>query len=298
MTILITGATGLVGSALSSRLQLARSDIVTTSRSPVVAPGHLVADLSVRDETLAVLAHARPDVVAHLAGGSHLDPQDLYVANVVSTVNLIETAAAIGLRPRFVIAGSAAEYGSPGTGLIDSRTSLQPQSDYGRAKAAQTTIALELARRFGLEASILRPFNIYSHTSVPAGALRDIGQQLLDQHGPRRRIECGRLDIVRDYVSLDLVTEAFERSIDTQPIRPVLNICSGSGVPLGEIVTAMARELRVEIEFQPVDRLVALPAAQTVVGDPSDLTTFLGPRPAPSPDAIARATLQALSPGH
>lgn len=298
MTVLITGATGLLGSALSSRLRLARSDVVTASRSPVAAPGHLVADLSLRDEALAVLEHARPDVVAHLAGGSHLDPPDLYVANVVSTVNLIETAAAIGLRPRFVIAGSAAEYGSPGTGLIDAQTSLQPQSDYGRAKAAQTTIALELARRYGSTASILRPFNIYSRTTVPAGALRDIGQQLLAQQGRRRRIECGRLDIVRDYVSLDLVTEAFERSIEEQPVGPVLNICSGSGVTLGDIVNAMALELGVEIDFHPVDRLVALPAAPTVVGDPSELTALLGPRPAPSADDIARSTLRALSSGH
>jgi nucleoside-diphosphate-sugar epimerase len=294
MTVLITGATGLVGTALAARLG-SRDDLLTTSRRPANAPAHLVADLSVRDEAASVLSRARPEVVVHLAGGSRLAPAEMFVANVVSTINLLEAAAALDLRTRFVIAGSAAEYGSPDVGIIDSHTSLQPRSDYGRAKAAQTIIALELGRRLGLETSILRPFNIYSDSSVPPGAIRDIGRQLLEQDGPRRRIACGRLDIVRDYVSLDVVTDAFARAIETPPSGPVLNVCSGSGVPLGAIVTAMAAELDVQIDYHPVDRLVSLPAATSVVGDPSDLTSFLGRREAPSPAEIAHSTLRALS---
>src|SRR5262249_39668229 len=83
MRLLITGASGLLGSALVPGLRDRGHAVVPCARSS----GDIVADLSDRAAAAAAVERSRPDVVVNLAAKTNVDhcerdPQAAYLANV------------------------------------------------------------------------------------------------------------------------------------------------------------------------------------------------------------------------
>lgn len=276
MTILVTGATGLLGRRILPTLESSGATVHTTSTSPLQRRHHHhhVVDLTDPGATAKLMDEVRPDVVIHLAGGNPPNRDALYLGNVLTTVNLFQAVETLGFRPYMVVAGSAAEYGETDAEAIDESTPLHPVSEYGRAKAAQTRLARAMAVRAGIRLTVVRPFNIVAPDSS-TGAVSNIRDQLLAQSGPHRRVRCGRLDVIRDYVSIDIVAEAFARLAERPSDFETVDVCSGIGIRLGDIAEAMATQLGVtmEVEFDP--ELVALPAAHRVVGNATRLRALL-----------------------
>ena len=94
-TVLVTGATGLLGAALVPALQTAG---FTVLRHGWQAAADVHADLTRRDDTLALLKRVRPDVIVHLAAltdvdACEADPQRAYLLNLQSVVHLAEWIA-------------------------------------------------------------------------------------------------------------------------------------------------------------------------------------------------------------
>ena len=147
--IVVSGATGFIGSHLQARL-LARAERVTAllrpgRRPPVLKPGieRHSADLTRAEDWLAVLADA--DAVLHLAGSVRgAAPEDFAAANV-------DAAAALG-------AAVATLNRQPAVLLLSSLAASQPQlSDYAASKH-QGEQALAAA---GIACTVLRPPAVY-----------------------------------------------------------------------------------------------------------------------------------------
>jgi nucleoside-diphosphate-sugar epimerase len=187
-----------------------------------------------------------------------------------------------------VVLGSAAEYGG-GDGPLGESAELRPLNDYGRAKAAQTTLARAIAERHSLALTILRPFNLVSPRLSPASALGNLRDQVRAQKGGRRRVRCGRLDVVRDYVPASAVAEALARLV-AAPAPGVFNVCSGTGIELAAIVEAVGRRLGIELAVEADPALAALAAPPRAIGDPAALRAALGLAIESTPQSVA-ATL-------
>jgi GDP-4-dehydro-6-deoxy-D-mannose reductase len=289
--LLVTGASGLVGRAVLRALEREPWQVVPTSRSPSGLPEHRSCDLS--DPALAreLLAEVRPDVVVHLAGGTAATPGELYRNNVLATVHLLEAAARLGAPPYCLVFGSAAEYGDASEEPIAESAPLRPVTDYGRAKAAQTTLAAWLGRARGMPLTVLRPFNLVTHELPATTALGNLRRQLLAGSGAARTIECGRLDIVRDFIPLATVEEAIRRLLEAPAPERTLNLCSGVGIAVGAILDAMAEQLGVTLRVVERPELAAIPAAPQVVGDPTALRATLGLTVTPTPGSLAELLL-------
>jgi nucleoside-diphosphate-sugar epimerase len=284
--VLVTGAAGLIGAVVADALRFGGHQTFTTSRRSLDTVGHHVADLTSPADAAAVLNAVEPGAIIHLAGGVSGGRHDLYRANVLTTVRLLEAVARLAPEAHTVVVGSAAEYGDGDRDDIDEDTSLRPVSDYGRAKVAATSLAETLAGDHDLSLTIARPFNIVSRRLPVSTALGNLRAQLLQQSGRQRIVRCGRLDVVRDFVPVDFVAEALHR-LATDRISGTYNICSGVGIPLGSVLDAMAAMLdtEVQIEFEP--ELVALPAADRAVGSPAKLAA-LGLTTQPTAASLAR----------
>src|ERR1051325_3143524 len=127
------------------------------------------------DRDVAVLySAARPDVVIHLAGISHVPdaegaPIKAYEVNVVGAVRLLWAAAAArktgGSDPLMLVIGSGTQYGDhPAAAMPLKETAEQrPLSAYAATKAAQEVAVLHLARTTGLRVICTRSF---SHSGV------------------------------------------------------------------------------------------------------------------------------------
>jgi nucleoside-diphosphate-sugar epimerase len=189
-----------------------------------------------------------------------------------------------------VLIGSAAEYGVDGDRVTE-ETSTSPVSDYGRAKDVQTTCA----RRFhegGAEVLVLRPFNVVAPDLPTSNALGNLRSQVLAAGAaPSVVVRCGRLDVVRDFVTADFVAAAVAACLDRWPKVPVLNVASGIGIGLGDVFDAVGAALGMHLEFRPDPELSGIAAPGVLTGDPGALEAATGLLCALDPRQVAAELL-------
>ena len=114
--ILVTGASGRIGTVTVPRLRKLGAHVTTLSIQDGPGPEAdrvLIGDTKSQEDVARALEGA--DLVVHLAALAHRDiapPYDVYTTNVVSTFNVLAQAGAAGIG-RAVVAGSINAYGLP-----------------------------------------------------------------------------------------------------------------------------------------------------------------------------------------
>jgi len=264
--VLVTGASGLLGRAI-----VARAD----SRTAVVAVARrkgpwIRADIGRPGELGSVLDKFQPRVVIHAAGGTRGTQAELDRVNVGLLHVVLEESQRRNLP--VITLGSAAEYGDPGSASPlreDDRPC--PVTAYGRSKieASRRVVA---RREAGEDVTVARLFNVVS-ASIPSrqvvgelvGAVRAL---------PKRGgvVSIGNADVVRDFVALDFAADAVVALALARRREPIVNVCSGEGVRLGDFVAALARHRGVDAVIESRGE----PAIMAVVGDPSRLRSTTG----------------------
>lgn len=160
--ILITGASGFIGTHLCRRLLNYGAEIHAISREKHYSQKNEFrwwkGDLAETAKVKEILTIIKPDCIFHLAShvaGSRDLPLVLptFRSNLMSTVNLLTAAAAIGCR-RFVLTGSMEE---PLPGSIQSI----PCSPYAAAKWASSGYARMFHTLYQFPVVILRVFMVY-----------------------------------------------------------------------------------------------------------------------------------------
>lgn len=107
MKVLVAGATGLAGSAISQRLSVSGAEVIEVNRS--------VVDLTNRVETFDFLLDSRPDVVIDAAakvggiGANDTYPVDFLSINLQIQVNLLDASHKAGV-DRLIFLGSSCIY--------------------------------------------------------------------------------------------------------------------------------------------------------------------------------------------
>ena len=162
MKVLLTGAAGRVGSSALPRLLEAGHAVTAFDlRAPSLHVPGLEAVVGSLEDADAVRAAARGvDVVLHLGSLMSWRPSDagrLFAVNVAGTRNVLDAAAAAGVR-RFVFASSGEVYpeGRPQFLPITEDHPCLPASDYGMTKLLGEELVRFHARKFGLDCVILR----------------------------------------------------------------------------------------------------------------------------------------------
>ncbi|MDP1619856.1 MAG: NAD-dependent epimerase/dehydratase family protein [bacterium] len=180
MKILVTGASGFVGSALCARLASQGMHVVGAVRSlperPLPSVNYsIVSDLSATTDWRAALAGV--DGVIHCAARVHVmretatDPLAVFrAANVAGSAQLARQAATAGVK-RLVFVSSIKVNGEE-TSHIPPLTTRErggfreddpaaPQDPYGVTKWEAEQLLTEIAQQTGLEISIVRPPLVY-----------------------------------------------------------------------------------------------------------------------------------------
>ena len=163
MKLLVTGATGFLGSTLVPLLTGAGHEVRALVRSGAEVPGCEVAKGDVRDLESVRRALEGREGVYHLAGLVSRDPADarkLYELHVDGTRHLLEEAERAGVR-RVVLASSSGTIGVSRTRRIATEKDDYPIETVGRwpyylSKIYEEKLALEHARR-GLDLIVLNP---------------------------------------------------------------------------------------------------------------------------------------------
>ncbi len=167
--ILITGATGFVGSALCTLLE--KSPHVFTAM--VRTGGNFDVDCSVvhcdlSEETDYDTLLSNVDVVIHLAGRAHVlnetesDPYEAFAAiNVHATRQLVSAAARLGVE-RFIYMSTTKVCGETTSAKpFNERTPINPADDYAKTKALAESVIQEVCESSAMEYVIIRPPLVY-----------------------------------------------------------------------------------------------------------------------------------------
>lgn len=264
--VLVTGASGLLGGAIVARAAL-RTTVVGVSRRD--GPW-LRADVGSPHELASVLDEVQPGVVVHAAGCTRGTPAELEDGNVGLLETVLDEAARRELP--VVVLGSAAEYGDPGSARpLGEDDTPCPVSPYGRSKldASRGVVA---RRRRGEPVTVARLFTLVG-PGIPSdqvvGELSEKVQALPERGGV---VSVGNADVVRDVVTVDFAADAVLALARARPPDPIINVCSGAGIRLGDFVAALARHRGVDATVESRGE----PAIMTVVGDPSRLRSATG----------------------
>ncbi|MDC1322467.1 NAD-dependent epimerase/dehydratase family protein [Pseudomonadales bacterium] len=168
--ILVTGANGFVGEALSRELHTSGYDILCSvrDRSRTVAVGKQIIVDSLDSHTQWRQALKGCSTVIHLAGRAHVlndnvtDPLATFRAiNTSGTLNLAEQAAASGVS-RFIFLSSIGVNGGETAGLpFNTYDAPHPHSAYAISKLEAEIGLLEIAKRTNLDVVIIRSPAIY-----------------------------------------------------------------------------------------------------------------------------------------
>ena len=281
MRILITGASGFLGSHLVGRLAAEGHEIVVLP-SPRFRPERLGG---ARFEVAGRAADARAELVYHLAGTpleSSIPDAEHARAIVGGAARLIDELRAFPPR-RVVVAGSAAEYGSGHGWTEEDAPEARPDTMFGRLKQA----AWQLIRDSRLEAVELRLFTPFGEGEaerrlVPSAIAAALAGR------PLRLRSTGRQ--TRDYCYVGDVTEALVEA-GRRSIEPgtVINVSTGVARRVGDaarrIVALAGGGVQVETGTEEPASL------RQLSGNPERARRLLGWTPRTSFDEGVRRTI-------
>lgn len=170
-TVLITGASGFLGSTLAHRLAAEGAQVKALTRSPDKAtllhnsPSIEPVQGDITDAK-GINALARGcEYVFHVAV-NYGSWDEQHQVNVGGTRVVAQAAAEAGVK-RLIAVSSIAVYGYARVGLLSEASPLTPtpHEQYSMTKAKSETIVREIARRHHLSYSIIRPGMIYGPRS-------------------------------------------------------------------------------------------------------------------------------------
>lgn len=217
MNILITGATGLVGRAIMTRLRHDGHLLSGTCREPRPRSDSLplLATGEIGPKTIWSQALAGADVVVHLAARVHVmgeRTRDALVAarrvNLEGSSALAKQAAAAGVK-RLIFTSTLKVHGeTSATKPFVETDAPAPTDAYAISKWEAEQELSEIAAHTGLELIILRPPLVYG-PGVKANFLA-----LLDACAKERRLPLGRIDNRRSLIYAGNLADIVAKCID------------------------------------------------------------------------------------
>jgi nucleoside-diphosphate-sugar epimerase len=288
--VLVTGASGFIGSHLCRRLADAGAEVHGASRRAPATTSPSIrwwqADLAEPVPVRKLVKDVRPDVIFHCAGAAvglrdleQVEP--MMRGHLLSTVNVMVAAAESGCR-RVILAGSLEE---PAPGVPES----PPSSPYAAAKFAATAYARMFRDLYGLEVAILRVFMLYGPGQRELWKLIPfVITSLLRGESPA--LGSGQRQI--DWVYVDDAVEAFIAAamVDSCPAC-ILDVGSGATIAVRELVERLAPMVRPDAR-PGFDAIKDRPFEQVRVANTGPTRELLGWTPSVGLDDGLRRTVE------
>jgi UDP-glucose 4-epimerase len=224
-TVLVTGASGFIGRPLGERLEQAGCTVVR----------HSYAD---GDIASCELPGKGVSHVYHLAARTFVPdswsaPLPFYATNVLGTVNVAEFCRRHGATLTVL---SSYVYGRPRFLPITEEHPLAAFNPYGHTKLLVEEVCRFYAQQFGIQATIIRPVNVYGPGQSGNFLIPTLLRQVLDPLAREVSIADDRPK--RDYLFLDDLIDLMLHTMNPQGCD-AYNAGSGSSVSPRELAELM-----------------------------------------------------------
>lgn len=247
--VLVTGATGFIGSHLVRRLVADGAEVhALTSTVSSVFPTRLAdlrsqivlheANLTDRGAIDVLAERVRPRYVFHLGAYTHVGKSwervdECIQANIQGTVNLLQ--ALDGDYDRFVYTGTSEIYGDIDVPFRED-ANVHPISPYSVSKYAGERYCQMFHQAYGWPIVMLRPFNAYGPAQTPDRVIPEIIVRAL--RGEPLRMTEGRQ--TREFNFVEDLADGFVRAGTTPGIDGELfNLGNGEEVSMRDLATTI-----------------------------------------------------------
>jgi len=247
--ILVTGATGFIGSHLTELCVKKGFDVVAFDRYNPNNHWGWLEESKYKDDIDVILGDVRDydsvskamegcDVVFHLAAligipYSYVSPLAYIRTNVEGTYNILEAAKYLGLE-KVLVTSTSETYGTAQYVPIDEKHPLQPQSPYSASKIAADAMAKSFHNAFELPLTIARPFNTYGPRQSARAVIPTIITQIASG---KKQIKLGDLTPTRDLSYVEDICRGFIALAECEKaIGETVNIGSNFEIAIGDVV--------------------------------------------------------------
>jgi nucleoside-diphosphate-sugar epimerase len=239
MKIIVTGATGFIGSHFTKHALNSDCSVVALRRSPSSVPRIQLdqqpqwLDRALDQVTAEDLKGS--DVLVHLATHTGNIPYDSLTNclrwNLIAVLELFEKARSAGIR-HYIVAGSCFEYGRSGERYLAIPTDapLEPTNSYSVSKAAASIALRQWAEEHQQSLSILRPFHVFGEGEPEGRLWPSLRRQALA--GFDFPMTAG--EQIRDFISVEDAARIFFSNVLWLYHQPVGTMCIkniGTGNP-------------------------------------------------------------------
>ncbi len=256
--ILITGATGFIGSHLVELCVKKGFKVTAFDRyNPNYSLGCLEDSKykkhinfqfgDIRDYDSVSKLVKKNKLVIHLAAligipYSYVSPLAYLKTNVEGTYNILEASKNFGVE-QVVITSTSETYGSAQYTPMDEKHPLFAQSPYAASKISADQLALSYFNSFNLPIKIVRPFNTFG----PRQSTRAVIPTIINQTINNKFIKLGNLKPKRDYIYVEDTADAFVKILRTKKLfGKIINVGSGSNISIKKIAQYVQKILNVK----------------------------------------------------
>jgi nucleoside-diphosphate-sugar epimerase len=293
-TVVVTGASGYIGSALVDSLVKHSCKVIRVSRMdlvPLVDTKTIKADVRNADTWDKIIAQA--DIIYHLAGNTSVyeaakNPTESLMSTLLPLNHLSRAAQDRQCKPRVVFASTATVYGLTPRLPVAETVEPKPITVYDLHKLfAEQQLALATQQGV-LESVSLRLANVYGpSTSVSSADDRGILNRVTAMALQGKDLMVyGDGDYLRDYVYIDDVVHAFIVAGFREDVGGgVFNVATGKSVSVGEAFqmaakrAAIATGTMVNIKHSPWPEGASEIEFRSYISDINCISATLGWRP-------------------
>ena len=259
--ILITGATGFIGSHLSELCVQKGFDVIAFDRYNSNNDWGFLENSRYKNDMEVVLGDIRDfdsvyktmfdcDAVFHLAAligipYSYISPIAYIRTNIEGAYNVLESAKMHNIE-QVLMTSTSETYGTAQYVPINEDHPLVGQSPYSASKIAADQLALSYYRSFGLPIKIIRPFNNYG----PRQSARAIIPTIISQLMNNQTIKIGNLQPTRDFTFVKDTCNAFLEILKTvEFFGNVVNIGMNKEISIRDLVSLISSIMNLQPEL-------------------------------------------------
>jgi len=267
--VLVTGASGFVGSHLVNKLISKKTRVVTLSKSKKGEKSKAkavseVCSIEDFDKLNKIIKRDKVQIIFHLAAQSIVevgqeDPLSTFKVNIGGTWNILEAARENNIQ-KIIIASTVHVYGNNPNVPFKEEYFPQPSRPYETSKACADLLAQSFADTYNLPVEIPRFVNIYGPGDLNFFRLiPKVIKSILNGKQP----EVWDIGSVRDFIYIDDAVSAYltlaEKKLEDGKRLRVFNFGTGKPIKIYDLVLKIIeladKKIDVKMENLPEERL-------------------------------------------
>jgi nucleoside-diphosphate-sugar epimerase len=262
--ILIIGANGQVGSALTPKLQAiyGENNVIASDISPATNHTGIFEILDATDASAlnAIAKKYKITQIYHLAAvlsaKAEADPAWAWNLNMQTLINVLETAKECKLSKLFIPSSIAAFGKSVAGSKVMQKVYLDPSTIYGVSKVATENLLYYYFSRYSLDIRSLRYPGVISHQSMPGGGTTDYAVHMYHEAIKNEPYTCflnehTKLPMIYIDDALRATVELMEAPAENIKIRSSYNLAGISFTPIELLQNIQQYFPDFQCEFRP-----------------------------------------------